>query len=321
MSTRAPAAAADAALGRQRRRASTARLAGAALPYALLLPVIAVMAAILGYPLYKLATLSLQRYGLPELIQRQGEWIGLDNFSSVLRDEVFWDVLLRTIVFTIANVGLTIVIGTAFALLLVKVGPVVRVLLMAGLVLVWAMPPVVGVQVWYWMTNFQNGVLNHVLTELHLGDYFQHDWYETTFSKLAMVTLLIVWAAVPFVTVAVYAALSQVPRELVEAAEIDGAGPVRVFRDVTFPILKPVLLILTSLSIIWDFGVFTQPYLLIGASHLDATNYLMGVYVFIEGYAHSDFGRGAAISLLMLVIVAALTAFYVRGMVRTGEVE
>ena len=75
------------------------------------------------------------------------------------------------------------------------------------------------------------------------------------------------------------------PRELVEAAEIDGAGPLRVFRDVTFPILKPIFLILTSLSIIWDFGVFTQPYLLIGASqrrHVD--NYLMGVYVFIEGY-------------------------------------
>jgi N,N'-diacetylchitobiose transport system permease protein len=323
MSSRAPGAVtADSPLGHGRtRRASSARLAGAAVPYALLLPVVVVMGAILGYPLFKLVTLSLQRYGLPELIQRQGTWIGLDNFRSVLRDDVFWDVLVRTLVFTAANVGLTMLIGTAIALLLVKVGPVVRVLLMAGLVLVWAMPPVVAVQVWYWMTNFQNGILNHVLTELHVGDYFQHDWYETTFSKLAMVTLLIVWTAVPFVTIAVYAALSQVPRELVEAAEIDGAGPLRVFRDVTIPIIKPVLLILTSLSIIWDFGVFTQPYLLIGASHLDASNYLMGVYVFIEGYAHSDFGRGAAISLLMLAIVAGLTVFYVRSMTRMGEVE
>jgi N,N'-diacetylchitobiose transport system permease protein len=285
----------------------------------LLLPVALVIGAILGYPLYKLVTLSLQRYGLPELIQRQGEWIGLDNFASVLRDDVFWDTLLRTVVFTIANVGLTMGIGTALALLLVKVGPVVRVLLTAGLVLVWAMPAVVAVQVWYWMTNFQNGVLNHALTELGVGDYFQHDWYATTFSKLAMVTLLIVWGAVPFVTVTVYAGLAQVPRELVEAAEIDGAGPLRVFRDVTFPILKPILLILTSLSIIWDFGVFTQPFLLIGASHVDASNYLMGVYVYIEGYAHSDFGRGAAISLLMLGIVAALSVFYVRRMVRMGE--
>jgi N,N'-diacetylchitobiose transport system permease protein len=118
------------------------------------------------------------------------------------------------------------------------------------------------------------------------------------------------------VTITVYAGLAQVPRELVEAAEIDGAGPLRVFRDVTFPVLKPILLILTSLSIIWDFGLFTQQYLLIGPSQLDPTNYLMGVYVFIEGYAHSDFGRGAAISLLMLVMVLVLSVVYVARMVR-----
>jgi N,N'-diacetylchitobiose transport system permease protein len=88
---------------------------------------------------------------------------------------------------------------------------------------------------------------------------------------------------------------------------------------VTFPVLKPIFLILTSLSIIWDFGVFTQPYLLIGASHIDSTNYVMGVYVFIEGYAHTDFGRGAAISLLMLFMVAAMSVVYVRRMVKMGD--
>jgi N,N'-diacetylchitobiose transport system permease protein len=136
-----------------------------------------------------------------------------------------------------------------------------------------------------------------------------------------MVTLLIVWGALPFVVVSVYAGLAQVPHELVEAAAIDGAGPLRIFRDVTFPVLKPILLILTSLSIIWDFGVFAQPYLLIGSSHVDATNYLMGVYVFIKGFGAHDFGRGAAISLLMLAMTAFLSIFYVRQMVRAGDVE
>jgi N,N'-diacetylchitobiose transport system permease protein len=290
-------------------------------PYLLVAPVLLVVGAVLGYPLYKLVTLSFQQYGLAELIQRKGTWVGLDNYESVLRDQIFWDTLLRTVVFTAANVGLTIGLGTLIALLLVQVSPWVRVLLTGGLVLVWSMPPVVAVQVWYWMTNFENGILNYALTELGVGDYSQHDWYATTFSKLAMVTLLVVWAAIPFVTITVYAGLAQVPRELVEAAEIDGAGPVRIFRDVTFPILKPILLILTSLSIIWDFGIFTQPYLLIGASHLDATNYLMGVYVYIEGYGHSDFGRGAAISVLMLLMVVALSVVYVRRMVRMEDVR
>jgi N,N'-diacetylchitobiose transport system permease protein len=288
----------------------------ASVPYWLILPVVVVLGAILAYPVYKLVALSFQQYGLPELIQRKGVWIGLDNYRSVLGDRVFWNTLVRTIVFTVANVGLTIVLGTLIALLLVRVSTVVRVLLTSGLVLVWAMPVVVAVQVWLWMTNFQNGVLNYILTQLQLGDFSQHDWYATTFSKLSMVTLLIVWGALPFVAITVYAGLAQVPHELVEAAEIDGAGPLRVFRDVTFPVLKPILLILTSLSIIWDFGVFAQPYLLIGPSHLDVTNYVMGVYVFIEGYSHSDFGRGAAISLLMVVMVAALSVPYIWSMAR-----
>jgi N,N'-diacetylchitobiose transport system permease protein len=304
----------------RRRRSLGARLGRGSVPYLLVLPVVAIIAAILAYPLYKLVTLAFQRYGLPELIQRKGVWIGLDNFESVLRDSIFWDVLIRTVIFTFANVSLTIVLGTLLALLLVKVSTWMKVLLTTGLVLVWAMPAVVAVQVFFWMTNFQNGILNYVLTELGFGDYFQHDWYATTFSKLAMVTLLIVWGAIPFVTITVYAALTQVSRELVEAAEIDGAGPLRVFRDVTFPVLRPILLILTSLSIIWDFAVFTQPYLLIGASNLDTSNYVMGVYVFIEGYAHSDFGRGAAISLLMVVIVAVLSVPYVRRMAKAEEV-
>jgi N,N'-diacetylchitobiose transport system permease protein len=290
-------------------------------PYWLILPVVGTVAAILGYPLYSLVRISLQRYGLFELIQHKGFWVGLDNYDSVLHDRVFWDTLLRTAVFTVANVGLTMVLGTLIALLLVRVSAVIRVALTAGLVLVWSMPVVVAVQVWYWMTNYQNGVLNYVLTQLHFGDFFQHDWYATPFSQLALVTALIVWGAIPFVVVTVYAALSQVPDELVEAAEIDGARPWRVFLDVTFPILKPIFLILTSISIIWDFGVFTQPFLLIGQSHIETSNYLMGIYLFEEGYFKSDFGRGAAISLLMLLIVAAMSVFYVRKMVKLGDVE
>jgi N,N'-diacetylchitobiose transport system permease protein len=289
-------------------------------PYGLILPVAAAIGLLLGYPIYKLIRISFERYGLFELIQHQGHWIGLDNYRSVLGDHVFWDTVVRTIVFTVVNVGLTIVLGTLLALLLPKISRWVRILLTTGLVLVWAMPVVVAVQVFYWMTNFENGVLNYLAAELHLVGA-SHDWYATPTSSLAMVTLLIVWGALPFIVISVYAGLAQVPHELVEAAKVDGAGPLRIFRDVTFPVLKPILLILTSLSIIWDFGVFAQPYLLIGASHIDATNYLMGVYVFIKGYADHNFGLGATISLLMLLMVAALSVPYVRQMVKAGNVR
>ena len=279
------------------------------------------MGAILGYPIYKLFRLSLQKYGLFELIQHHGASVGLHNFGSVLHDPIFWHTLVRTIVFTAVNVGLTMVIGTLFALLLVRVSMWIRVLLTVGLVLVWSIPPVVAVQIWQWMTNSQNGVLNYVLTELHVGNFFQHDWFVTPFSQLAMVTTLVVWGALPFVAISVYAALSQVSRDLIEAAEIDGARGWRIFKDVTMPVIAPILLILTSLSILWDFGVFTQPFLLIGQGHIIPSNYLMGVYLYEEGYVKTDFGRGAAISILMLLIVALLSVFYVRRMVRMGGAE
>jgi len=301
----------------RRRRRSRERILDAATPYLLILPVVLVLTALLAYPIYRLVVLSLQRYQLFELIQHKGHWIGLDNYSSILHDQVFWHTLLRSVIFAAVNVAGTMVIGLAIALLLVRVSGWVRIVLTSGLVLVWAMPQVVAVQVWFWMTNYQNGVVNWILTELHFGDYLQHDWNTTTFSQLSLVTLLIVWGAVPFVAITLYAALSQVPAELVEAAEIDGAGPIRVFRDVTLPILQPILLILTSLSILWDFGVFVQPYLLINASHIHPGNYLMGTYLFTEGFQKADYGKGAAISLVMLVIVAIMSFVYVRKMVRT----
>jgi N,N'-diacetylchitobiose transport system permease protein len=275
---------------------------------------------ILGYPLYWLVKLSTEHYGLFELIRHAGQSVGLANYRSVLHDTVFWHTLLRTVVFTVANVGLTMVLGTLLALLLVRVSRFVRLLLTSGLVLVWSMPVVVAVQVWIWMTNFENGVLNYALAQLHVGNFTNHDWDQTTFSQLTLVTTLIVWGALPFVVITLYAGLSQVPRDLIEAAEVDGARPWRVFRDITLPILRPILLILTSLSIIWDFGVFTQPYLLIGQAKITTGNYLMSIYLFEEGYFKSDYGRGAAISLLMLVIVAVLSVFYVRKMVRIGDV-
>jgi N,N'-diacetylchitobiose transport system permease protein len=305
----------------RRRRRFWGRTLRSAVPYGLILPIVVVIGVILGYPLYWLVKLSTERYGLFELIRHAGVSVGLANYRSVLHDQVFWHTLLRTVVFTTANVTLTMVIGMLLALLLARVGTVVRILLSSGLVLVWSMPVVVAVQIWYWMTNYENGVVNYILTKLGIGNFFEHDWYATTFSQLSLVTLLIVWGALPFVVITLYAGLAQVPHDLIEAAEVDGARSWRVFRDITLPILRPILLILTSLSIIWDFGVFTQPYLLIGQSKISTGNYLMSIYLFEEGYFKSDYGRGAAISLLMLLMVAVLSVVYVRKMVRIGEAQ
>src|ERR671937_3279041 len=124
------AAAAETTLHRSRRRRRFwDRVYRASTPYALIAPVVVVIGVVLGYPLYWLVKLSTEKYGLFELIQHKGTSVGLHNFGSVLHDQVFWRTLLRTVVFTAANVALTIVLGMLIALLLVRVSAVVRVLL------------------------------------------------------------------------------------------------------------------------------------------------------------------------------------------------
>jgi N,N'-diacetylchitobiose transport system permease protein len=316
----ATTAAESVALPARRRRRLGVRLSRGAVPYLLLAPALAVTGAVLAYPLYLLGSLSLQQYGLFELIRHEGQWVGLDNYSTVLRDAQFVDVLIRTVVFTAACVTLTMVFGTLMALLLAKLGYAMRLLLTTGLVLVWAMPVVVAVNIWIWMFDFEFGVVNYVLTELHLGDHVHHDWFENSTTGLAIIGAIVVWGAIPFVAITLFAGLTQVPKELVEAAALDGAGPLRVFRDITVPIMKPIFVILISLSVIWDFQVFNQVWIARGGQPAEEY-FLMAVYAFVEAFKIQQYGLGSAIAVLMVAIMFVVTFFYLREMVRIGEVK
>jgi N,N'-diacetylchitobiose transport system permease protein len=304
----------------RRRRGLRVRVGRGAVPYLLLAPAVAVIAAVLAYPLYLLGALSFQQYGLFELIRHEGVWIGLDNYSTILHDSQFVDVLLRTVVFTAACVTLTMVFGTLIALLLAQLGSFMRLLLTTGLVLVWAMPVVVAVNLWIWMFDFEFGVVNYLLTELGVGDFIHHDWFENSLTGFAIIGAIVVWGAIPFVAITVFAGLTQVPKELVEAAELDGAGPGRIFRDITVPILKPIFVILTSLSIIWDFQVFNQVWIARGGQPAEEY-FLMAIYAFVESFRVQQYGLGSAIAVLMVATLLVVTFFYIREMVRIGEVE
>jgi N,N'-diacetylchitobiose transport system permease protein len=312
------AAAAEAAVARRRRRVSQQGLIRALAPYALIAPSVVVIGAVLGYPLYLLGRLSFQQFGLAELILQQGPWIGLDNYTRLVHDRQFWEVVLRTFLFTFVNVGLTMVLGTLIALLLTKLGTAMRLVLTTGLILVWATPVVVAVNIFRWMVDFEFGVLNWTLTELHLGDFLNKDWFADPLTGFAVITALVVWGAIPFVTITLYAGFSQVPDELVEAASIDGANAWRVFRDVTFPLVKPIFVILISLSIIWDFQVFNQIWL-IRDGEPEEDYWLMSVYSFVEAFRLGEYGFGAAIAVVMVGIMFVATFVYIRQMIRIGE--
>jgi N,N'-diacetylchitobiose transport system permease protein len=323
VSTRFPpssAAVAQAPGLKRRQRPFAGRLGGGALPYILLLPATVVIAAVLGYPLYYMVRLSFQHYGLFQLIRHQGVWIGTQNYAQIFHDSVFWHVLFRTLVFTVAAVTLTMALGTLVALLLEQLGSKMRVLLSAGLIFVWAMPVVVAVAVWSWMVDYEFGVANWLLTYLHIGNFNHHEWFATTWTGWAIITLLVVWGAIPFVALTVFAGLTQVPQELVEAAKSDGASAWRIFRDVTVPLLKPIFVILTSLSIIWDFQVFNQIWLLL-SSQPPPQYFTMSIYAFTTSFQQSEYGLGAAIALVMVAILLVVSFVYIRQMVKVGETE
>ena len=305
---------------RRRRPVTRQRVSRAVAPYALVAPALVVLGVVLAYPLYKLGEMSFQKYGLFELIRHQGRWIGTANYSQILHDSEFWHVVLRTVGFTTAAVSLTMVLGTAIALLLVQVSRWMRIALTTGLVLVWSVPVIVAVDIWRWMIDYEFGVLNWTLTELHLGHFSRYDWFANPWTGFGVLTALIVWGAIPFVAITVYAGLAQVPQELLEAASIDGARPWNVFREVTVPLLKPILVILTSLSIIWDFQVFQQLWIFLDGRP-SPDYYTMAIYAFQKSFVIGEYGLGAAIAVVMVLFMFAATLVYLRQMLRTGEVH
>ncbi|MFM9692436.1 carbohydrate ABC transporter permease [Streptomyces europaeiscabiei] len=303
-------------------RSSAKRLAGgSAVPWALLAPCLLILAVVLGYPLVRLVTLSFQEFGQSQLWGfKPAESVGFDNFSKVLGDSEFWAVVVRTVVFAAASVILTMVIGMAIALLLQRVSGWVKTLINIALVASWGMPIIVATTVFKWLFDSDYGIFNALLSKLPGVDMIGHNWFASGPEGLAVITLLVVWGAVPFVVITLSAGLTQVPKELEEAARLDGAGAWGVFRYVTLPILKPIIVMLTTLSVIWDMGVFPQVFVMRGG-HPEAEFQLLTTYSYDKAFVVNDYAQGSAIALLTVVLLLGVIGVYMRQMLKIGEVE
>ena len=296
---------------RPARRLRRRRVGRGAAPYLLLLPALAVIGAVLGYPLFKLVTLSFQDYGLFELIAGEGSWIGFDNYAEIVGDRRFWIVLLRTVAFTAVTVGLTMVLGTLLALLLARLGKAMRLLITTGLVLVWAMPPVVSVNIWSWMVDYEFGVLNWTLSHLGLEYFDRHDWFVNPIEGFAVITAIVVWGAIPFVTITVYAGLTQLSAEIVEAAEIDGAGFWVTFRKIVLPAIWPVLAIAVLIRALDLFRLFDIIWALTGGGPGTMTE-TISIYAYMHGFRQFETSYAAAMAFAILVIVNLLVVLALR---------
>ncbi|GAA4070872.1 sugar ABC transporter permease [Streptomyces shaanxiensis] len=293
---------------------------GALTPYLLLLPACAATVLLLGWPLVKDVLLSFQNLNMGQLIQHVTEWNGIDNYKEVLTGEDFWRVTLRSILFTAVNVVLIMIVGALVGLLLARLGTRMRVMLMIGLVLAWAMPVVAATTVYQWLFAQRFGVVNWVLDKLGWHSMADYSWTSSQMSTFFVVTVLIVWQSIPFVAINLYAATTTIPDELYEAAALDGAGAWKSFTTVTLPFLRPFLYATTFLEIIWVFKAFVQVFTINGGGP-DRLTEILPVYAYIEGVGNQHYGMGAAIAVLTILILLGLTAYYLRIVLKQEEEE
>ena len=186
------------------------------------------------------------------------------------------------------------------------------------MLLAWATPPVSAATVFRWVFDEQYGVVNWGVTTLTPLDWSQHSWFADRYSAFAVIILCVVWQAVPFVALTLYAGLTTVPDEVLEAARIDGCGAWRSFWRITAPMLRPIFLILTSLSVIWDLKVFTQVYVITRGGP-DRQTVLINLYTYNQGFGVSRFGVASAAAVIMVALTLLVTVWYVRVMIRVGE--
>lgn len=303
-------------------RRFTAR--GGSTPFLLIVPAALVLVLVAGWPLVKIVMLSLQKQQDSKyaLFHNGGttSWVGLHNFAEALSGSEFWTVLYRTVVFTAVNVVLSVVIGMAIAVLLNRVSRWARVTLIVVLLFVWAVPTTVSTQIFAWLFNNQYGVVNYLLGRLPGVSMQGHDWFANPVSGLGVVTIVVVWGAIPLLAISLHAGITQVPRDVLEAARCDGAGPWASFRHVTLPYLRPLLIILVTLSVIWDFGVFNQIWFMRGG-HPEPGYQTLGIFMYSTGVGSSRYNSGATLAILMILALALVMVVYIRQLFRIGDAE
>ncbi|MFP8960318.1 carbohydrate ABC transporter permease [Streptomyces nanhaiensis] len=302
-------------------RPRSGRGKSARLPYLLIAPAIVAVGAVFAYPLVKTVIMSFQDMRRAHLWGgTTPPWVGFEQFSNILGDPHFWAVTVRTVLFMVVCVTATMGLGLGLALLMQRLSTWVRLLLTGALVAAWSMPLLVATSIFRWLSDSDYGVVNNLLSRLPGVDFQGHNWFLEPWQGFTVIGAVVVWGAIPFVVITLYAALTQVPAELEEAARLDGANALGVFRHVVFPVIKPVFQMVTTLSVIWDFNVFGQIFLM--RSNKPEPEYeLLGLYSFSKAFESASFSQGTAIALITVLLLSGVAVYYLRQLMKTGEVE
>ncbi|MEJ5867017.1 sugar ABC transporter permease [Pseudokineococcus sp. 5B2Z-1] len=282
--------------------------------WAFVLPAVLYMLAFFATPVVNNVSMSFRDYTTATFYTGEAPFVGLDKYAQVLTADYFGRVTANTAVFTFGSLASTFVIGLALALFFNRTFRL-NGLLRALLLLPWLLPLIISAAVWRRMMEASNGVLNQVLESVGLSGV---GWLTDPDVALYSVILVNVWIGIPFVMVILYGGLQEIPGDLYEAASLDGATGARAFWSITWPLLRPVVVIVLMLGFIYTVRVLDIVLALTGGGPGGATQ-TYATQAYELSFTNFDFGAGAALSNVLIVVSLLVAGLQLRANRRTSD--
>jgi multiple sugar transport system permease protein len=277
-------------------------------PYLYIAPSIALFALLMLYPM-----VAVFRYSMLDgaILKPDPQFVWFDNFIEIFSDPVFRLSIGNTLYFSIMSVVFHVIVGLSFALMLnsERISPVTRSVLRVLYILPWLFTAVIIAIIWRLILD-PNGVANSVLMTLGIVD-FKVEWFSSPKTAIHALTFVNIWAGYPLYMVTLLAGLQGIPRDLYEAASIDGAGPIRQLWNVTLPQLKPIIVAIALLDFIWTMQVFPLVWMTTGGGPIHATE-MMSIYTYKAAFSRFQFSVASASAVVLFVISMSMTYFYIK---------
>jgi arabinogalactan oligomer/maltooligosaccharide transport system permease protein len=282
------------------------------LVYMYVMPAVIVMALVILYPFIYNVVISFQNMNLTHF--KDAGWIGLRNYSSVILDSQFWYFFFKTVLWTGLNLTFHVSIGLMLALIInedIKAKSFFRTLL----ILPWAVPQYITALTWRGMFNSEYGAVN-LLLESTFG--FQFPWLTTEWGAFTACLITNIWLGFPFMMIIALGGLQSIPQSLYEAAEIDGASRWMQFKNITMPLIKPVMVPAITLGVIWTFNNFNVVWLVSNGGEPADTTHILVSWVYKAGFTYFRMGYAAAFSMVIFVILLVFSWKFIN---RTKAIE
>ena len=281
-------------------------------PIGYLVPAVVLLLAFAVYPLIVLFRMAFSDVGPSNIIGHWG-FVGWHNFGAVLSDPELWSAIARTVGVSVVLLASNLILGFLAASVLSVRGRLTSIVL-GVMTFVWALPPLVSGSVFKFLLD-DSGAVNAALGAVGIPAV---PWLSSPSLALWSVTAVIAWAALPFSALILRGGLLAVPRDLVEAAAIDGAGYWRTQISVVLPLLRPTMWILAILTVLYAFKSFDFFYVMTQGGPGTTTNTLP-VLSYYAAFSNFDMSTGATVAVVSMVIVAALSVPYIRGIRREAQ--